>query len=135
MTLSEFGKVFGVLAIQLRASDVDEASMRAYYEVLKPLDLELVQLAAKRFAETPNGTGAWFPKTAEWKAMAAQIANERAEQLRGLLRARREPLCLECQDTGWRYGEDDRVRRCACQALRRLEIIGRRPMPPLPEAR
>lgn len=134
MTLSEFSNVFGVLALQLRCTDADEAMVRAYYKALEHVDLELVQMAAKRFAMMPGDNHAWFPKTAEWLETVEVIVTQRAEELRGRLRARREPLCLECSDTGWAYVSGG-VKRCACQDLRRLEIIGRRPMPALPEAR
>lgn len=128
MTLEEFSGVFGVLAIQLRATDADEATIRAYYEALKGLDLELVQMAAQRFAGVPGDNEAWFPKTAEWQATVAKITADHTEELRARLRSRPVALCLACGDTGW-APSDNGVTRCDCQELRRLEIIGRRPMP------
>lgn len=135
MTLPEFANIFGILALQLRCTDADEAMIRAYFAVLKDLELELVQLAAVQFASQPGDNAAWFPKTAEWKAAARTIATQRMAVIQETLRKRRQyrqPLCLACEDTGWVRGEDARMRRCACSEQRRLEAIGRRPLPALP---
>lgn len=135
MTLPEFANIFGILALQLRCTDADEAMIRAYFAVLKDLDLELVQLAAQQFASQPGDNGAWFPKTAEWKAAARKIATERMAVIQETVRKRRllqQPLCLACEDTGWMRHDDDRMHRCACSEQRRLEAIGRRPLPALP---
>lgn len=64
--------------------------------------------------------------------MAAKIERKRTEELRALQRKLPEPLCLACEDTGWTRS-DNRVHRCDCAPLRRLEILGRRPWPALPE--
>lgn len=135
MTLQEFSPMFALLAMQLRASDVDEATIRAYFTVLKDFEPEWVAEAAKRLARKVNADGeAWFPKVAEWRQMAMTVELERQEQQRAFLRKLPQPLCLACGDTGWDHSDDDRVHRCACLALRRLELLGRRPWPALPEA-
>src|SRR6185503_14781908 len=120
MTFAEFSHVFAVLALQLRCTDADEAMGRAYFEALKGLDLELVQLAAQRFADTPGDNDAWFPRAPEWRASVAKITAERTEELRSRLRSRPQPLCLACGDTGWEP-RDNGVVKCDCQDLRRLE--------------
>lgn len=133
MTLPEFANLFAVLAIQLRQTDADEATIRGYYKALDDLDLELVQMAAERLAASSE----WFPKTSEWRMAVDKIRAERTAQLDETLRQRRklgQPLCLVCEDTGWKTREDNRVERCECRQLRQLEIIGRRPLPLLPES-
>ena len=128
MTLQEFGNVFGALAVQLHKTDVDAPTIRLYFEALKDVELEFVTMAAQRLA----GTAEWFPKTSEWRETARRIEAERTTELRERLRKRAEPLCLACGDTGWEFDPDvNAVRRCDCAALRRLEVLGRRPMPAL----
>lgn len=143
MTWEQFSEVFATLALQLRASDVDEATARAYYVLLKDLDYELIAMAAQRFGKgaTLNDKGeAWFPKAPEWRAMAGKIEGERSEALKAVLRKLPMPLCVACQDTGWTHvarieegphSHDGRWTHCDCRRLRRLEILGRRPMPQL----
>jgi hypothetical protein len=135
MTLAEFEDVFSPLAIQLRASDVDEATIRAYFGVLEDIDLELLRLAATHLARTAS----FFPKSSEWRDAAAQIEKSRQLELSQRLRAyhrRGLELCFGCGDTGWmRDDTTNRVRRCECQDMRRLEVLGRRPLPALPAAR
>lgn len=136
MTLAEFSRIFALLAVQLRFTDADEATIRGYYEALKDLEPEFCAMAAKRFALQVNSDGeAWFPKTGEWRALATKIEVERTDELKARLRKLRAPLCVACGDTGFeRNVETNCVARCSCQKLRRLEILGRRPMPALPEA-
>ncbi len=127
MTLQEFSQLFAVLAVQLRQTDADEATIRGYFKALSDLDVELVALASERLARTAE----WFPKTSEWREMTLKIERERLEQQRAVLRERSklgQPLCTACEDTGWEPGPDG-VRKCACLATRRLEVLGRRPMP------
>jgi len=135
VTLEEFTDVFAPLAIQLRATDADEATIRVYYAALKDLDLELVQMAAAEFARRPGENQAWFPKTAEWRDAVGRIDAERSERQWQLIQQRRhrglEPLCRACDDTGWEPSGQG-VKRCACRQMRRLEVLGRRPMPSLP---
>ena len=156
MTLPQFSTVFALLATQLRATDADAATIRGYYEALKHLDLELVAAAAKRLASAAN-PGAWFPRTTEWIAMVTTVDAEsrrhQAEQLSKLA----TPLCAACGDHGWvpdtsrsmtpvthlRRQRDGTVaavnvlpspgvKHCDCQEVRRLERLGRRPLPTLP---
>lgn len=135
MTWERFSEIFALLAVQLRCTDADEAMARAYYEALKDLEPEFIAMAAHRLARATNPDGqAWFPKTAEWRQSASSVEADRMAELRGRLRKMPEPLCAACNDTGWELVEN-RARRCGCVQLRRLEILGRRPMPALPEAR
>lgn len=130
MTLAEFANVFGVLALQLRFTEADEATIRAYFEVLKECELEFVQMAATRFATCTGENASWFPKTAEWREATAKVEADRHEQQRAILRSLTDPLCTACRDTGWARNETtNRVERCDCSRLRRLELLGRRPMP------
>lgn len=137
MNLEQFSEMFALLAVQLRFTDADEITIRAYYKALGSVEAEFVAMAAQRFASgvTVNEQGeVWFPKAPEWRAMATKIEAERRDELKGILRKRMlagQLLCLECDDTGWQR-VDDGMRRCQCRNLRRLEVLGRRPMPALP---
>src|SRR5438132_2265035 len=128
MTLVQFQEMFAKLAIQLRQTDGDEATIRSYYKALSDLEPEFVAMAAERLSKTAE----WFPKTSEWCAMAKQIERERQDQLKATLRNRSAPLCTACDDTGWRGKGESQVTPCECRELRRLEVLGRRPMPALP---
>jgi hypothetical protein len=136
MTLPEFSNIFAVLAVQLQYTQADAVAIRAYYKTLADLEIEFVQAAADRMAQQggvqiikPGESPYWFPKAPEWRALAQKIERERQETLRAQLRHRAEPLCLVCDDTGWQPVAPGGVQRCACQKLRRLEVLGRRPMP------
>lgn len=134
MTLQEFTPIFAALAVQLRFSDADEGTIRLYFQALKDLEPEFCAMAAERFARAPQEQ-AWFPKTPEWRAAAQKAEHDRTEELRARLRKLPAPICLACDDTGWaRDAATNRVSPCSCMKLRRLEILGRRPMPMLTEA-
>jgi hypothetical protein len=132
MTFAEFSEVFAVLAMQLRAMDADEAMARSYYRVLEHESLPLLKLSAEKLASSAQ----WFPKTSEWLEAAKAIEVERAIAVGQTLQKRRwlgQPLCLACEDTGWVRNDDtNRVRRCDCVNLRRLEVQGHRLLPALP---
>lgn len=130
MTLAQFSEIFALLAVQLRATDADEATIRGYFLALKDLEPELIAMAAARLAVT----SAWFPKTSEWRTEAFRVEGERVEAQRALLRKMHPPLCAACDDTSWEPTLTG-VKPCACRALRRLEVLGRRPWPQLPEVR
>lgn len=131
MTLEAFAKIFALLAVQLRQTDADEATIRAYYESLKDIEPEFLAWAAKKLATSAE----WFPKTSEWREAATAVERDRIIAQKALLLKLVEPLCVACRDTGWellpRYPEA--VRRCACQQQRWREILGRAPWPELPE--
>lgn len=130
MTLEEFADVFAVLAIQLRQTDADEATIRAYFEPLKALEIATVRLAAERLSREAE----WFPKTSEWLTMVSRIRYERRQALDAVLRRLSMPLCEACRDTGMALGTDNRARRCRCQDQREREVAGIRPLPALPPA-
>lgn len=125
-----FLQVMNRLAVALREKDVDASQLRVYFEALKDLEIEFVVAAGDQLAQSAQ----WFPKVPEWRDLAVTIERERIDAQRALLRKLPTPLCLSCGDTGWDRTDDDRVHRCACASLRRLEVLGRRPMPQLPEA-
>ncbi len=137
MTLQQFSEIFALLAVQLRFTDADEATIRGYFRALKDIEPELIAMAAERFslgASIVDGV-VWFPKAPEWRSMARKVEMDRREELDVILRRRRiagEELCRACDDTGWAKNEAGRVARCSCREARRLEILGRRPMPTLP---
>lgn len=144
MTWDQFASMFALLALQLQKSDADEVMARAYFRALKGLELELVAMAAQRMA-TQGGSLCsenrhWFPKASEWRVLALKIEGERAaevaQRVRDYHKRAHAPLCLECEDTGWiantGQGASARWRFCGCRTLRRLEVLGRRPMPALP---
>lgn len=133
MTLQDkppFLQAMNRLAVALREKDVDTAALQVYFQALQDLEIEFLVAAADRLAKTAT----WFPKVPEWRDLAVTIERERIDAQRAVLRKLPTPLCLACGDTGWDRTDDDRVHRCSCVALRRLEILGRRPMPELPEA-
>lgn len=139
MTLQQFSEIFALLAVQLRFTDADEATIRGYFRALKDIEPELVAMAAERFAlgaSIVDGV-VWFPKAPEWRAMARKVEMDRRDELDVILRRRRiagQELCLACDDTGWAKKADGCVERCSCREARRLEVLGRRPMPALPAA-
>lgn len=136
MTKPEFSMIFAVLAVQLRQTDADEVTIRSYFKALQDLDVELVEMAAQRMGHQGGSDDAdsrhWFPKTSEWRALVLKIDRERTDDLRALLKKLPAPLCLSCDDTGWARDDRDRVSRCGCASVRRMEVLGRRPMPALP---
>lgn len=131
MTLIEFTNIFAPLAVQLRFTDADEATIRTYYAAMKDLETEFVAMSAERLATLAER----FPTTPTWRAMVRTIERERRDELRARLRSRTTPLCLACNDTGWKEATGllaGRVTVCECRELRWLEVLGRRPMPALP---
>lgn len=125
-----FAAAMGKLCLALREKDPDAAQMRTYFDALKDLEIEFVTVAADALARSSE----WFPKTSDWRSAAARVERDRTIELQARLRKLHTPLCLVCDDTGWDRRDDDRVTPCTCRSLRRLEILGRRPMPELPPA-
>lgn len=133
MSYADFAKVFGVLAVQLRATDVDATTIRAYFHVLKDQALEAIQRSAAALAREPGRK--FFPTTAEWLTAAVE-SNARVFR-EHLLSARDEPWrldCERCEDTGWTLhtcdGDDfcgrqkkhyahDLAKVCACRPTNR----------------
>lgn len=124
-----FAQAMNRLCIATRESEPDAIKMRVYYEALKALEIEFVVAAASALE-----TGAeWFPKAKEWRDVAIKVERERTEDQRAFLRKLPSPLCLACNDTGW-ANRGAGVVKCDCARQRRLELLGRRPMPALPAA-
>lgn len=118
------------LAVALRAHEPDVVLMRTYFAALHDVDIEFVVAAADRLM----GRSQWFPKTSEWRAEAAKIERERFEAQRAMLRKLPAPLCLECNDSSWARTAEDRAYPCECRKQRRLELLGQRTAPALPDA-
>jgi hypothetical protein len=134
VTLPQFAATFAVLAVRLRYTDADEAVIRAYFDGLQDLELELLTAAADRLARAAQ----WFPKTSEWRAAVEAIRYERLDAQRAYLRKSPQRLCGVCDDTGWmpvdsveRGQSVRRVTPCTCRAQRRQEILGHEPPPGL----
>lgn len=131
-----FAQSFSGLCFALREKEPDAVQMRTYFKALDDFDVELVAAAAERIAASAE----WFPKAPEWRAAVVKIEQERIALQRDVIRKRRiagePPLCAECDDTGFALAalSGGRFKRCDCRDMRRLEILGRRPMPALPEA-
>jgi hypothetical protein len=129
-----FAQAMARLCIALREKEPDAVQIRTYFAALGGLDVELVVAAADRIASTAE----WFPKVPEWRSMTAKVERERLEQQAEIIRKRRlageSALCQACDDTGFESEDGQRFKRCDCRHSRRLEILGRRPMPALPEA-
>ena len=130
MTFEEFKDCLVVLAIQMHATDADEPTARAYHAGMADLEYEFVAEAAKRLSRAVNEDGTqWFPKLGEWRLAAVKVERDWQEQQRMLLRRLPAPLCARCRDTGWKRMSTGRVKRCDCAELRRLELLGRHPLP------
>jgi hypothetical protein len=149
-----FGQAFARLAAAHREKDIDGITLHVYFEGLKAREIEMVVAAAERLMHA-----AWFPKLGDWHREAVKVETERIAEQRKYLRER-PSLCAACGDSGWvedtsapvaevkmarrnpssgkheeiALKESPRMKRCDCQQLRRLEVLGRRPMPMLPDA-
>lgn len=127
MTVEQFSEVYAVLAKQLKG-DHDTASIKAYYKILSKIDAEFVLMAADQLATSAE----YFPKTSEWVSAAKAIERERIEKQRAVIRDRQRfgvpPLCVECDDTGWKQ-LNGAVARCECAVARRQEVLGKKPLP------
>jgi len=136
MTWPEFSSVFAKLALQLRCSEADEPMARSYFDALSNLEFEFVQMAAELYARRTGDNGGWFPRAPEWREAAHRVEVQRTDAMMAILRKLPAPACVACADTWWAGYTDDkgvyRVKPCECRRLRRLEILGRRPMPALP---
>lgn len=130
MTIEQFSSIYTVLGLQLQASDTSSATIRAYYRVLKDFEPALLQLAAEQLAATST----FFPKSSEWLKAAVAIRQARLASQQDILRQlhrRGIELCEDCGDTGWTRDTSDRATKCACQELRRAEVLGVKPLPVL----
>lgn len=130
--LDQFAEIYGVLAFQLR-EQTDAAAIRAYHKVLERFDFEIIKMAADQLAVSAE----FFPKTSEWVQMVERVERDRNELLRERLRQLHKAgkvACVACDDTGWRPHDvhPERYVRCECVNMRRLEVLGRRPLPGLP---
>lgn len=129
-----FATAMNRLVVALRDKEPDVVQMRVYFEALKDLELDFVVAAADRL----NRHAGYFPKTSEWHEMAVTIEHERRTEQLAIIAVRKKaglpPLCAGCDDTGWAHVENG-VKRCDCRSMRRLEVLGRRPMPLMPEHR
>jgi hypothetical protein len=99
----DFAVVLSKLSMQLRALDVDEATIRAYHEVLGQHSLDALRTTAAAYAADPGRK--WLPTTGEWTE-ALQACEEQVVRKR-LTGVRLEPWhvdCPDCEDTGWVYG-------------------------------
>jgi hypothetical protein len=133
-----FARVLGQLAVGLRASDVDAAVARVYFDTLRDVPIEFITAGAARLLHAST----WFPKPAEWRQAAADVERERRTAQQDVVRRLPQPLCASCGDTGWLqvgagqtvkgYTSAHRAQPCDCVELRRLELLGHRPMPTLP---
>lgn len=129
MTYEELVPMFTVLASQTHFTDADEPTAKAYHAGLNDLEPEFVAEAARRLGRLVNENGqSWFPKLGEWRQLAIQVEREWIDRQKQMLRKLPAPLCPACADTGWRY-KNNRVHRCECAELRRLELLGRQPLP------
>jgi hypothetical protein len=117
------------LAVALRDQPPDVVTMRVYFKALNDLEIEFVTAAAERLIADAQ----FFPKTTEWRAAVKKVEAERVEAQRAHLRKFSAPVCSACDDTGWAAEADGRVKPCICRQQRRLELLGRRPYPALPE--
>jgi hypothetical protein len=102
MSELEFGKVFAILATQLRWTDADEMAVRSYYEALRGESLEAIKAAAQKFAQEAGRR--FFPTTAEWAEASRHVTTESLRK--ALPPAREEPWsheCRDCEDTGFRH--------------------------------
>jgi hypothetical protein len=126
-----FDQAINRLCVSLRSPALDVAEKRVYYEKLKDLEIEFIAAAAETLADSAQ----FFPKTSEWRAAAIKVERDRRTAQIEFLRNLPAPLCSTCGDTTWAPVKDGpAVRPCACRPIRRLELLGRRPLPMLPES-
>lgn len=126
-----FVQAMATLCLAFRENEPDAPMLRVYFLGLKDLDVELVTGSVPTLVAGQK----FFPKPAEWRAAAVQLERQNSEALTARIRElhkRGIELCAACADTGWDRTDDDRVMLCECRGLRRLEVLGRRPMPLLP---
>jgi hypothetical protein len=123
-----FAQVLAHLHVALGGSVPDVVLAHVYFRALMDREIEFIVMAAEQLMLNAK----WFPKTSEWRAAAVKVEADRLEAQRKLLRESPTRLCVECEDSGWAADISGRVHRCACQRLRRLELLGRRPWPALP---
>jgi hypothetical protein len=123
-----FAKALARLAVALREPAPDVVMVQVYFRALADREIEFVVIAAEELLLAAK----WVPKTSEWRAAAVRVEADRVEAHRALLRKLPAPLCEACRDSGWARDEQDRVTRCDCSTLRRLEVLGRAPWPALP---
>jgi hypothetical protein len=131
-----FAAAFSTMAVATRSAEPDLTQMQVYFDALRHLDIEFVTKAATRLAREK-----FFPSVGAWDAAARQIERECRDAQQDFLRRLPVPLCAACSDTGWfdvgpgvtdaMHQAESRFRRCDCQALRRLELLGRSPWPAL----
>lgn len=130
-----FLEAFGKLAIALRGHEPDAIQMQVYFEDLADLPIELVVDSATEIRRGGAESG-WFPTVPDWRRSARAIEARRREEQRARLRAQGEPLCAACRDSGWIVDEaTNAARPCACQSIRRDEVLGHRDLPALPPVR
>jgi post-segregation antitoxin (ccd killing protein) len=113
VTLTEFSKLFGTLARQLRA-DVDTETCRDYHAALKDLPLDAVRMAQEALSRETGRK--WLPTAPEWRTEALKA---RSEAIRATLAPdRSEPWryeCAACLDTCWEQGLGcDGTAHCPC---------------------
>jgi hypothetical protein len=104
MQLEDFASIYAILALQLQATNSDEAAMRAYFNAMNDLPVEAVQQSAAQLAREANRR--FFPTTAEWVTVAREIE---VKSYRRQLSARPDQPwhmdCLRCDDSGWIFFE------------------------------
>lgn len=131
-----FAVIVKDLADALRET-LDRGEVDVYFRGLKPYDIEFVTAAAGQLAsQAGEHGGSYFPRLPEWVAMVNQVVYLRKTQMQRHLddlHRHGQVLCLACEDTKFsRVEGTDRVERCACQDLRQLELLGRRPSQAVP---
>ena len=78
---------------------ISAETIDAYFEMLKPFDLQDVERAAADL-----GTAEWFPKVGAWRTRAKEYATLRTGTADQVAHDRKEPWrhdCNECEDEGW----------------------------------
>lgn len=124
-----FAQAITLLAVTLKEPELDAMRIRQYFTALSDRPIEFVTEAVEQILRSSS----WFPKPAEWLEATFTLEKQRRDTMRAHLRKLPAPLCVACNDTGWARNEEaNSVARCDCQELRRLEILGRRPLPLLP---
>lgn len=129
---AQFLRAFNRLCVALRETPDDSGITQGiYFEALKDLPVEVVELAATALARDMGRR--FFPTTAEWRDVACRLQQD---HLRAALSGPRvwHHDCDECEDTGWKYfdcagdnfcGRENRhaphtcVRICLCRATNR----------------
>lgn len=90
-----FDQCFNRLAKATRATDVDAATKRIYFDALADLPTWAIEDAELYLRRTKT----FFPSSGEWHQAGRTVVEARRKDL--IAQPTREEVCTTCRDTGW----------------------------------